>query len=461
MVPELPASAVGHALARRPAFTQRAAVLSPAALPALAAGESDPRVITGVAAARGKLAFLFSGQGAQRPDMGESLRVFPVFADAFDHVCRFLNPLLDRPLRAVITGTDQSLLDRADFTQAALFAFEVALFRLLESWGMRPAYLAGHSFGELAAAHVAGMLTIRDAAELVAARGALMRDRPSGGAMVSVEADEGEVLASIAGLEDRLGVAAVNARRSVVLSGAEPEVLAVAADFAARGRRTKRLGLRHATRSPLVEPMLDEFRAVAARLSYQDPRIPVVSGLTGRIAEPGTLSNAEYWVRHVRQPVRFADSVRTLADAGVSLFADLGPSSVLSAPAQETTDRVVAPMAPSVTAAVAKLWGARGRAGPGGDVQRLADPDDVAEQCDTTEENLEHLLKHVGQQTGTSPGLPDFRFAKIYVRHAPDIPYVVGKFRRAFGENTEIRVLNVDLCRSDLLLEVEGVVAMA
>ncbi|MGI8312488.1 SDR family NAD(P)-dependent oxidoreductase [Saccharopolyspora hattusasensis] len=356
VVPELPASAVGHALARRPAFTQRAAVLSPAALPALAAGESDPRVITGVAAARGKLAFLFSGQGAQRPDMGESLRVFPVFADAFDHVCRFLDPLLDRPVRAVITGTDQSLLDRADFTQAALFAFEVALFRLLESWGMRPAYLAGHSFGELAAAHVAGVLTIRDAAELVAARGALMRDLPSGGAMVSVEADEGEVLASIAGLEDRLGVAAVNARRSVVLSGAEPEVLAVAAHFAARGRRTKRLGLRLATHSPLVEPMLDEFRAVAARLSYQDPQIPVVSGLTGRIAEPGTLSNAEYWVRHVRQPVRFADSVRTLADAGVSLFAELGPSSVLSAPAQETTDRVVAPMAPSVTAAVAKLW---------------------------------------------------------------------------------------------------------
>lgn len=356
VVPELPALAVGHALARRPAFTHRAAVLSSAALPALAAGESDPRVITGTAAARGKLAFLFSGQGAQRLGMGEPLRSFPVFATAFDHVCRFLDPLLDRPLRTVITGTDQALLDRTDFTQAALFAFEAALFRLLDSWGMRPAYLAGHSFGELAAAHVAGVLTISDAAELVAARGALMRDLPPGGAMVAVETDEAEALASIAGLEDRLGVAAVNAQRSVVLSGAETEVLAIAEDFAARGRRTKRLSVSHATHSPLLEPMLDKFRAVANRLSYRDPQLPVVSGLTGRIAEPGTLSTADYWVRHARQPVRFADSIRTLADAGVTLFAELAPSSVLTAPAQETTDGVFAPMAPSVPAAAGKLW---------------------------------------------------------------------------------------------------------
>ncbi|MGC7096268.1 SDR family NAD(P)-dependent oxidoreductase [Amycolatopsis lurida] len=352
----LPPAAVGHTLARRPSFGHRAAVLSPGALAAFAAGEPDPRVLTGTADARGQLAFLFSGQGAQRLGMGEPLRAFPVFATAFDHVCRFLDPLLERPLRTVITGTDRALLDRTDFAQAALFAFEVALFRLLESWGMRPGYLAGHSIGELAAAHVAGVLAIRDAAELVAARGSLMRDLPPGGAMVAIEAGEREVLASIAGAEDRLAVAAVNGPRSVVVSGAEAELLALAADYAAQGRRTTRLEVSHAFHSPLLEPMLGKFRAVAEGLSYRDPVRPVVSGLTGRVAEPGTLSTPDYWVRHARRTVRFADSVRTLSGAGVTLFAELGPSSVLTAPAQETADGVFAPMSPSVTAAVARLW---------------------------------------------------------------------------------------------------------
>ncbi|MGA6161221.1 SDR family NAD(P)-dependent oxidoreductase [Amycolatopsis magusensis] len=352
----LPAAEVGRALARRPVFGHRAAVLAPEALTSLAAGEPDPRVITGTAAVRGQLAFLFSGQGAQHLGMGEDLRAFPVFATAFDHVCRFLDPLLEHPLRSVITGTDRALLDRTDFAQAALFAFEVALYRLLESWGLRPDHLAGHSIGELAAAHVAGVLSIRDAAELVAARGSLMRDLPPGGAMVAIEAGEREVLASLAGLEDRLAVAAVNGPRSVVVSGTEAEALALAADFAARGRRTTRLEVSHAFHSPLLEPMLGKFRAVAEGLSYRDPVLPVVSGLTGRIADPGLLSGADYWVRHARRAVRFADSMRTLSDAGVTLFAELGPSSVLTAPAQETSDGVFAPMSPSVPAAVACLW---------------------------------------------------------------------------------------------------------
>src|SRR5262249_21394833 len=161
---DLPPLAVGHALARRPSFPHRAALLEPAALPALAAGEANPLVVTGTAS-HGKLAFLFSGQGAQRVGMGEDLRAFPVFPDAFDHIASLLD--LDRPLRTAMA--DQELLDRADFTQAALFTFEVALFHLLDSWGMRPAYLVGHSFGEIAAAHVAGVLNEHDAAELVAA----------------------------------------------------------------------------------------------------------------------------------------------------------------------------------------------------------------------------------------------------------------------------------------------------
>ncbi|WP_051116283.1 type I polyketide synthase [Amycolatopsis nigrescens] len=367
----LPVNEVGFSLAARASYRRRAAVLAgdgparAAALRAFEREESDPRVITGTAGARARLAFLFTGQGAQRLGMGEGLRdAFPVFATAFDDTCTLLDPLLERPLRRVLTGDDPALLDRTDFAQAALFAFEVALFRLLESWQVRPEYLAGHSIGELAAAQVAGVLSAPDAAALVAARGNLMRELPPGGAMVAVQATEDEVLARLAGLEDRLAVAAVNGPRSVVVSGAEPELLALAGEFAALGRRTKRLSVSHAFHSPLLEPMLDRFRAVAAGLTYRRPAIPIVSGRTGAVAADGELENAEYWVRHARHTVRFGDSVRTLVDKGVTLFAELGPDSVLTALASEVatgqvcvaTTRADAPEAATVLTAAARLW---------------------------------------------------------------------------------------------------------
>ncbi|MFB7928165.1 type I polyketide synthase [Streptomyces sp. NPDC056039] len=310
------------------------------ALSAFAEGGEVPGVVRGLADPEIRTAFLFTGQGAQRPRMGAELRaVFPVFADAFDEVCRYLDDRLPRPLSAVLSAEpgspEAALVDRTDFAQAGLFAFEVALFRLLASWGVRADRLVGHSVGELAAAHVAGVLDLPDAARLVAARGRLMEALPDGGAMVALDATEEEAVAALAEFGARAAVASVNGPRSVVISGARDAVLAVAADFEARGRRAVRLRVSHAFHSPLVEPMLDEFLRVAEELTFSPPRIPIVSTVTGLPAEPAELCSPEYWARHARLPVRFADAVRRLADDGVSAYLELGPGPVLTAAATD------------------------------------------------------------------------------------------------------------------------------
>ncbi|WP_055532098.1 type I polyketide synthase [Streptomyces graminilatus] len=345
--PDLSALDLGHSLATtRPAFEHRAVLFGTerdellTELSRLATGDPRPGDAEGpgAAARAGRTAFLFTGQGSQRPGMGRELyAAFPVFAEAFDEVCaHFGADVLDTPLREAVLGDAGELLHRTGYAQPALFALEVALYRLVRHLGVTPDHLLGHSIGALAAVHAAGVLSLPDACALVAARARLMDALPDGGAMVALQATEEEVLPLLDGREHQVGVAAVNGPRSVVISGEEAAVLDLAAEIEGLGRRTKRLSVSHAFHSPLMEPMLGDFRKVAATLDYHEPGIPVVSDVTGRPATADDLRSPEYWVRQVRQAVRFHDAVRSLEDLGVSRYLEIGPDGTLTALAADS-----------------------------------------------------------------------------------------------------------------------------
>jgi acyl transferase domain-containing protein len=344
--PEVDIDDIAHALAMTRAQLEHRAVVVGADrgsllgdVRRLARGESSPGVLTGKVT-QGRLAFLFAGQGSQRVGMGRELTRCPVFAAALDEVCAELDARLPRPLLEVMFADagppEAELLNRTEFTQPALFAFEVATVRLLESMGIHPDVLAGHSIGEIVAAHVAGVLSLGDAAELVTARARLMQRLPAGGAMVAVGVAEDEVAPLLAGHEHEVGIGAVNGPSSVVLSGVEDVVLDLAERLRAQGHRTKRLQVSHAFHAPLMEPMLAEFGRVTAGLDYAPPRLPVVSNISGRLATGDDLVTPEYWVRHVRAAVRFHDSVHAMENDDVSTFLEVGPGDALTAMIHES-----------------------------------------------------------------------------------------------------------------------------
>jgi polyketide synthase 12 len=335
---ELAAADVGWSLAGRAAFEHRAVVLGAdrdqllTGLGELADGRPGASVITGTGLT-GKTVFLFPGQGSQWLGMGMGLHAtYPVFAEAFNTAVGELDRHLLRPLREVMWGHDENLLNTTEFAQPALFAVEVALYRLLESWGVRPDFVMGHSVGELTAAHIAGALSLENAALLVVARGRFMQALPSGGAMVALQATEDEVLPL---LTDNVGIAAVNGPSSVVVSGDEHAVTAIADQLRAQGRRVHQLAVSHAFHSPLMEPMIGEFKAAARELAVHAVTIPVISNVTGELAG-ADFATADYWTRHIRAAVRFADSIRHANSAGASRFIEVGPGGGLTSSIEES-----------------------------------------------------------------------------------------------------------------------------
>ncbi|MFG2846348.1 type I polyketide synthase [Kitasatospora sp. NPDC048296] len=324
--PEAAPADIAHSLARSRSLFEHRAVVLPGdraeALRAVADATPHPSVVTGSAAASGgKLAFLFTGQGSQRVGMGEELyTTFPVFAAAYEEALRHFDP----QLREIIASNPDGLLDTTLYTQPALFALETALFRLLEHHGLTPDYLAGHSIGEIAAAHCAGVLSLSDAAKLVAARARLMHSTGEG-AMATLQGVEEDVLPH---LTDALTIAAVNSADAVVVAGDTDAVHALAAQWKEQGRKAKVLNTRHAFHSAHMNPILDEFRAVAETLTYHEPTIPIISTLTGELADQ--LTEPAYWARQLREAVRFHGALTTLGDNGVTTYLELGPDATLT-----------------------------------------------------------------------------------------------------------------------------------
>lgn len=307
-------------------------------LESLAQGEPHPDVLTAhtnTTGAKPRLACLFSGQGSRMPSISavEELRaIFPVFSEAFQAACDEVDQHLECPL--VHAMGDSSLLNRTDFTQATLFVFEVAMFRLLKSFNVRPDLVAGHSLGEIAAAHIAGALTLHDAAIIVTARAKLMATLPPNGGMVSISATEEEVVDELSRWGGTVTIAAVNSQNSIVVSGTQEAIKAVADKFVSLGQKATVLqNVKHAFHSPMMDGIVSDLEeALVSSMGGEKPMtIPLISTITGKRADAAQLSSPKHWIRHVSEPVRFVDAVNELkSKEHISIFVEIGPSAVLS-----------------------------------------------------------------------------------------------------------------------------------
>ncbi|AOS63981.1 type I polyketide synthase [Actinoalloteichus hymeniacidonis] len=375
--PETSDADIAHALATsRAVLEHRAVILGAgrgelaAGAAALAEGRSTPAVITGMAENPGRLAMVFTGQGTQYPGMGRELHAaYPVFAAAFDEVCAELDPLLGCSLRAALFAVPDDAVpddaapeaepaaravDATGLAQPGLFAIEVALVRLAESFGVVPDIVSGHSLGEVTAAYVAGLWSLPQACRVVAARAKLMQALPEGGAMAAVAATEQEIREDLIdraarrlGEQDPAGtpgspppvsIAAVNGPTATVVSGEAEVVEEIAESWRARGRRVRDLTVSHAFHSALMDPMLDDYRRELSHVEFDTPTMPVVSTVSGAEADLAALTDPDYWVRQVREPVRYADAVRSLRRLGASIVIEVGPGTVLSMLARDTLD---------------------------------------------------------------------------------------------------------------------------
>jgi FkbH-like protein len=329
--------------ATRRSFEHRVAMVAPdtaalrASLGRIAQGEQDAALSRGIVAAdpkAPKVAFLFTGQGAQFHGMGRALYASqPVFREAIDACATHLDPLLGVGLVELLHGAepedDRGRLDRTRFTQPALFAIEYALARLWQSWGVQPAAVVGHSVGEFAAMCIAGGLSLADAARLIDARGRLMQALPPGGVMLSVAAPEARVREVIAGFEDRVSVAGVNSPQQTVISGAREAIDEIGVVLTAAGVRTRPLTVSHAFHSPLMRPMVAAFEAEVKAVTFREPLLPIIGCADGVFA-PAAMQTPQYWTRQVLEPVRFLQAMETLREAGIGAYIEIGPQPVLT-----------------------------------------------------------------------------------------------------------------------------------
>ncbi|MGX1676527.1 acyltransferase domain-containing protein, partial [Streptomyces sp. NPDC055400] len=301
------------------------------ALTALATDQEHPALVRGIAAPTPRIAYLLTGQGSQHPQMGHTLyTTHPAFATALNDACDALDPHLEHPLRDIMFAPHDTpkaaLLNETRYTQPALFALETALHHLLKHHGITPHYLTGHSIGELTAAHLAGILTLPDAALLITTRAHLMQTAPPGGAMTAIQATEEQIQPY---LNNHVALAAINSPTSLVISGDKDAIHHTTHTLKQHGHRTHPLTVSHAFHSHHMDPILNQFHQTAQTLTYHQPHTPLITN--------GNPTTPHHWTNQIRNTVRHHDNITTLTTKNITTYLELGPDATLTTHTPHTT----------------------------------------------------------------------------------------------------------------------------